>query len=303
MANNTQRPTGRQSKWGICTNPNCPNYRQKIEIERGDLVCPEESCKKPLSPCAPPSTKKSGGGSKSKLPIIIGAAVILIAGVIVAITMFGGHEPTLLTLNKTQCELTVGECDTIVARITPIDDVSEVMFQSSNEDVAMVSSTGIVRAIAEGEATITVEVKPKKGEAIMQDVVVKVSPQMDCNTGDSANIAEKESVEDSLDNVQPTVKKTNAKATSNTGVLSLSYGRYSGSIRNGYPHGQGRLTYTTSRVINRNDPKGRTANPGDYVIGEFFNGFVVYGKHYNSAGELLESLNIGVGSESSYDSK
>ena len=90
---------------------------------------------------------------------------------------------------------------------------------------------------------------------------------------------------------------------SSNGTLRLSYGKYSGAIKNGYPHGQGRLTYTRSRQINRNDAKGRTANAGDYVIGEFYNGFLVYGKHYDSAGNLLGSLNFGVGNESSYDSK
>lgn len=88
-----------------------------------------------------------------------------------------------------------------------------------------------------------------------------------------------------------------------SGSLKLSYGNYSGAVKGGYPHGQGRLTYTTSRQINRNDIKGRTANAGDYVIGEFYNGFVVYGKHYDSNGNLLESLNFGMGSEDSYESK
>ena len=99
-----------------------------------------------------------------------------------------------------------------------------------------------------------------------------------------------------------TLAQASPQSQSN-GSLRLSYGKYSGGIKNGYPHGQGRLTYSTSRQINRNDMKGRTANAGDYIIGEFFNGFVVYGKHYDSEGNLLESLNFGVGSESSYDSK
>ena len=106
----------------------------------------------------------------------------------------------------------------------------------------------------------------------------------------------------------PAPKSVSAPASApasspSSGSLRLSYGKYSGSIKNGYPHGQGRLTYSTTRQINRNDMKGRTANAGDYVIGEFYNGFVVYGKHYDSEGNLLESLNFGVGSESSYDSK
>lgn len=91
--------------------------------------------------------------------------------------------------------------------------------------------------------------------------------------------------------------------SSGNGNLQLSYGKYTGAVKGGYPHGQGRLTYSTSRQINKNDPKGRTANAGDYVIGEFFNGFVVYGKHYDAAGNLLESLTFGVGSEDSFESK
>jgi hypothetical protein len=96
--------------------------------------------------------------------------------------------------------------------------------------------------------------------------------------------------------------KTTGKTTG-SGTLKLSYGQYTGAIHNGYPHGQGRLTYTTTRQINRNDVKGRTANAGEYIIGEFFNGFVVYGKHYDAEGNLLGSLNFGVGSEDSYESK
>lgn len=101
-----------------------------------------------------------------------------------------------------------------------------------------------------------------------------------------------------------TVENTVKPAQSNNkGSLNLSYGTYKGETKNGYPHGQGRLTYTTSRQINKNDIKGRVAKEGDYVVGEFFNGFVVYGKHYDSEGNLLGSLNFGVGQENSYDSK
>jgi len=92
-------------------------------------------------------------------------------------------------------------------------------------------------------------------------------------------------------------------SSSGNGTLRLSYGTYSGATKGGYPHGQGRLTYSKTRQINRNDAKGRTANSGDYVIGEFFNGFVVYGKHYDANGNLIGSLNFGVGSEDSYESK
>jgi hypothetical protein len=91
--------------------------------------------------------------------------------------------------------------------------------------------------------------------------------------------------------------------TTGNGNLTLSYGRYSGAVKNGHPHGQGKLTYTKTRVINRYDMKAREAQPGNYVIGEFHNGFVVYGKLYDANGNLLSSLNFGVSNEDSYDSK
>ena len=94
-----------------------------------------------------------------------------------------------------------------------------------------------------------------------------------------------------------------APLTADNATLSLSYGKYSGAIKDGYPHGQGKLTYTKNRVINRHDMKNREAKPGDYVIGEFFNGYVVYGKLYDSNGNLLGSLNFGVSNEDSYESK
>ena len=93
-----------------------------------------------------------------------------------------------------------------------------------------------------------------------------------------------------------------ATAVSSNGSLTLSYGKYTGAIKNGYPNGQGKLVYTTSRQINKYDTKGRIAQPGDYVQGVFVNGFFTIGKHYNSAGELIESINVGV-ADDVYESK
>ena len=132
---------------------------------------------------------------------------------------------------------------------------------------------------------------------VITDTVVKTDTVVQGNT---TTVTEKTSTKTVVNTVSSQPK---AQASSGSGTLALSYGRYTGATKKGYAHGQGRLTYNTTRVINRNDVKQRTAQAGDYVIGEFFNGFVVYGKHYNAAGDLLESLNFGIGSEDSYDSK
>lgn len=136
---------------------------------------------------------------------------------------------------------------------------------------------------------------------VKTDTVVKADTVYQVDTVKVETVIEKEVIPVSKTKTTTTTQTT--KATTSSGTLRLSYGTYTGATKRGYPHGQGRLTYSTTRQINRNDVKGRTANAGDYVIGEFYNGFVVYGKHYDAEGNLLGSLNFGVGAEDSYDAK
>ena len=85
------------------------------------------------------------------------------------------------------------------------------------------------------------------------------------------------------------------------GKYQLSYGYYTGDIKDGYPHGQGRLTYTVERQINKYDMKKRTAKVGQYVIGEFQRGFFIQGRLYAADGELLESIMIGTAPGDTYE--
>ena len=101
----------------------------------------------------------------------------------------------------------------------------------------------------------------------------------------------------------PKIAVPKEESTKSNGKVRLSYGSYSGDMKNGYPDGMGRLTYSTSRVINKYDSKQRTANAGDYVIGEFVNGYFVQGKHYSPNGDLIETLMIGAPATSDYDRK
>lgn len=92
------------------------------------------------------------------------------------------------------------------------------------------------------------------------------------------------------DDVPPTPKPS---AESSSGTMQLSYGTYTGSIKGGYPHGKGKLVYSTSRQINKYDSKGSMAQAGDYVEGKFDNGFFTIGKHYSADGEFIENINAG----------
>lgn len=83
-----------------------------------------------------------------------------------------------LTLNKDKLELTEGEEETLVVSITPENATNQnVIWSSSNSDVAVVSEKGTVTAVGAGEATITVsseEDSDKKAEAVV--TVTKAVP-------------------------------------------------------------------------------------------------------------------------------
>jgi hypothetical protein len=132
--------------------------------------------------------------------------------------------------------------------------------------------------------------------ATADSLLAEAEAQENAEAEDSIAIDAKEVFWD--DAQQPTDMK---HATS--GTMKLSYGVYTGALLNGYPQGQGRLTYARKHQINRFDAKGRMAKAGEYVIGEFANGFVIYGKLYDAQGNLLGSLNFGMGPEDVFDTK
>ena len=193
---------------------------------------------------------------------------------------------------KKNNKLLIGIIASVVAVLAIVGAI--IAFSGNDEEVIIPNADSIVGDTAD-MATDTLSVLKTDTVTLVDTLLrvdtVKVETKVETETTPTAT------------KTTTTTKTTSKSYGSTSGSVTLSYGKYTGATKNGYAHGQGRLTYTTSRVINRNDPKGRKANAGDYVIGEFFNGFVVYGKHYNASGELLESLTFGVGSESSYDSK
>ena len=82
--------------------------------------------------------------------------------------------------------------------------------------------------------------------------------------------------------------------TVQTGTKNLGYGSYKGNLVGGKPHGvNGRLVFKTYHQIDSRDPKGRMADPGDYVIGEFYDGHLVQGIWYDANNQVKGSIIIG----------
>ena len=184
------------------------------------------------------------------------------------VTVKGADTEVLIqsiSFGEQSISLNEGDKKQVSLNIQPERNDESVSITSSDESVATVSSDGTVTAKKAGTAQIAAKTSKSGLTAVVEVKVTKKETPGGGGTGGGTT----------------------------TGTLRLSYGTYTGQIKNGYPNGQGRLVYSKSRQINRNDSKGRTAQPGESVQGTFVNGFITVGKHYDASGNLIGSLNIG----------
>ena len=75
-----------------------------------------------------------------------------------------------------------------------------------------------------------------------------------------------------------------------SGSKNLGYATFKGSWPNDV---NGRMVFTSSHVIDSKDPKGRIAEAGDYVIGEWADGHLVQGIWYGADNQVKGSVIIG----------
>lgn len=89
------------------------------------------------------------------VPIIAIVAVVIVA--ILAVVLLSGTPVTSISLKDSEVTLAEGDTYKLSFSIKPSDATNkDVTWESSDEDVATVSSTGKVTAVSEGECTITV---------------------------------------------------------------------------------------------------------------------------------------------------
>lgn len=266
------------NKIGICKNLDCANYKQEVEIEPGgEFECP--LCHQPLKEAKGGGSTKKGGGPKGGKGWMIVGGVVVAAAVVMGIkfmpngensdvqeqdtTVVPAPEPepggelefedvdvVSMTFMETAQDMKLKKNETKQLNIDcdPGNANESVTWKSGNEAVATVSSSGLVTAVAAGKVTITAVADRSKTKAEIEVVV-----------SDEGN------------------GKVN---TSGRGTVNLSYGTYTGELKNGKPHGYGTITYNTScKIVSSKD---FVANPGDTFEGEFRDGKISglgYWKH------------------------
>jgi len=103
--------------------------------------------------------------------------------------------------------------------------------------------------------------------------------------------AAKQKVEEEAKKKPEEVKKPQPPTGGGSGgSKNLGYATFKGSWPNDV---NGRMVFKTSHVIDSKDPKGRVAEAGDYVIGEWADGHLVQGIWYGADNQVKGSVIIG----------
>lgn len=90
--------------------------------------------------------------------------------------------------------------------------------------------------------------------------------------------------------VANTAKSVSKTVANSSGSKNFGYATYKGSWPNDV---KGRMDFKSAHVIDSRDPKGRVAQPGDYVIGEWSEGHLVQGVWYGADNKAKGSILIG----------
>ena len=88
----------------------------------------------------------------------------------------------------------------------------------------------------------------------------------------------------------PVTKPAAAPKPASSDSKNLGYATFKGSWPNDV---KGRMIFKESHVIDSKDPKGRVAEAGDYVIGEWADGHLVQGIWYGADNQVKGSVIIG----------
>lgn len=234
---------------GICVNDECELCDQIQEAEKSDFVC--SKCEKELVPSEGEREK-----NKTLIYVIGAAAVIAVAGGATYFLSAGSDTPiTKLEIADYDPMLWVGTTDTLTVMPTPADAKATYIWSSSDESVATVMN-GVVKAIGEGETTITVKVRGNED--------ISASAKF------FAENYEETPVDEPKGKGQETQKPVSTPASDK---LDLGFATYQGDIKNGKPEGNGTMTFKSRHIIPGS--KGDVvAEPGEYVVGTWRNGEV-----------------------------
>ena len=177
-------------------------------------------------------------------------------------------DATGVNLDRKTLSLKEKATEKLASTVSPEDATNKNVFWLSDKPaIATVDSTGLVTAVAKGDALIVA--------------------YLFNGFSDTCRVAVGDDV---LQQQQQVVRNTDT-----SGTISVYGGTYTGEIKNGQPHGMGTIRYNSRTIIDSRDTKKRYAEAGQSVIGQFRDGRLLQGKLFDSRGNQIETIIIGGG--------
>lgn len=285
--------------WGICTNTNgydqdgehhkcskCENKeKQSIRVSK-EFVC--EECGEPLQKCKPPKPKIPKG-----VIFAIVALLLIVACAVAYFLLRGSNDtnpedpvPETLSLNKKAISLNVGDCDTLVVTVSPVDAEAVTAYKSDNDSIAVVSELGVVRALKEGTTMVVCYGTSNQGDTISDTckIVVNQKEMPEPLTEDVESQGEDKSNDKPSETSNPRPRVQNTK--------TYYFGKYVGNLKNGIPEGDGKMYYNRRIQIAKHDTDNppHYAEAGDWFYGNWGNGDIVSGALYRKDGTIKEKI-------------
>ena len=166
-------------------------------------------------------------------------------------------------MTKSVSKLNVGQADTLQVTVTPEEATAQLEWTSSDASIVRVDN-GVVKALAEGKAQVSVQVAGAEG---LTDVCIYT--------------VSKEEIKPETDReAEPEGGGGNP-----TTDLNLGYATYQGDMKNGKPHGNGTLVFKSRHLIP--GTKDNYAEVGEQVIGAFRDGEINMGTLYQKNGNRV----------------
>lgn len=267
-------------KKGKCINPECKHFAEKTVFEIGvgeEFVCPE--CESTLVEVITPGPKKGIWG-------VVAAVVIAGAG---AGGYFALRDTNVYVTGIQPGEkvyaLVEGQETTIAATVQPEDATDKTLVWSSSDAEVATVADGTVKGVKAGKAVISI--KSNDGKAATEVEITVTEP-----VAEETETVEMKTkvVEMKTEVVEMKTEVVEAKPVSAPAWKGITF---TGKSKNGYPHGTGTMTFKSARRIDTHDQKNRTAQAGDYLIGEWDQGHLVQARWYDSANNLKETIVLG----------
>lgn len=228
------------------------------EADSTNFVC--EECGKPLTECG--KTPPPPPPIKTILAAIAGLAVVGGGGAYYFLSSSDTTpQPEQVTLTKSASKLVVGQADTLQAIVTPIEATAQFEWTSSDANIVSVDN-GIVKALAEGKAQISVQVAGAEGLTDVCTYTVTTKAK-DPDGG----------------------KEGEGGGENPSTSINLGYASYQGDTKNGKPHGNGTLMFKSRHLIP--GTKDSYAEAGEQVIGAFRDGEINMGTLYQKNGNRV----------------